>query len=199
MTIDQAIKAAYPTGLLHEPYLEGARVIQAQQTVVEIAATLSRLTSVQASHQLRFEDEQYFAFASTLLPSPTADEWIRQYDNPRKLAYVAKHGGVLPLWWAKFSFIYPAYYHYFNLWSSRPRDPKYLDINFTEDAPDAEWESPLVIAERVIASYGFSTLPAAEYFRQVQFVRHEAFSDDDDIDEPTLEVCTVAQCLFSEC
>lgn len=172
---------------------------QTQQRVVEIADALSRLTSLRICHQLRFGGDHYFAFSATLAPAPTADEWIWGYDTPAKRAYVSEHGPALPIWWAQFSFVFPVWHPFFNLWSPRPSDPKYLDANWTEDAPSAEWATTLAIAERVITSYGFAPMPQADFRRRVTFVRHEVYSDDDDAPEPRLETCSIGQCLFSEC
>lgn len=180
--------------------MDEPRINQTQQQVAEIASTLSQLTSLRICHQLRFGDERYFAFAATLAPAPTPDEWISRYDTPAKLAYVSERGPALPVWWAQFSFVYPVWHPYFNLWSPRPSDPQYLDANWTEDSPSAEWATTLAIVERVIASYGFAPMNQAAFHPTVESVRHEVFSDDDDDDSsPRLETCSIGQCLFSEC
>jgi len=88
---------------------------QIQQQLVEIAASLSQLTSLQICHQLRFGGDHYFAFAATLLPALTADEWIWSYDASAKRDYAAGHGGALPLWWSQFSFVFPVWHHFSDL------------------------------------------------------------------------------------
>jgi hypothetical protein len=201
MTITEAIRATFPTGLLHEPVLDESRITDTREQVAAIALALSQITSLQICHQPRFRDERYFTFGSTLSPAPTADEWIWGYDTSAKLEYVSKHGGALPLWWAELSFVYPVWHHFFNLWTPRLADPKYLDANWTDEPPTTEWIVTLEIAERTIASHGYAHMDRAAFLPAVEFVRHEVYSDDDDDDddlEPRLESCSIGQCLFSE-
>ena len=123
MTIEKAIHRTFPTGLLHEPVLEDERIKTAQHHVAEIAKTLSQLTSLQICHRLRFGDDRYFAFAATLPPAPIFDDWVR-CNKSAQIRYLAKHPPALPVWWAKFSFVFPVWHHYFNLWVLRPSDPR---------------------------------------------------------------------------
>lgn len=199
MTIDDSIHKTFPTGLLHEPATDESRMKQAERDVHAIADTLSSLIALRISHQLRYGDDRYFAFAATLAPAPTQNDWLWHYDNPAKLAYIAQAGASLPIWWVQFSFVYPVWRHYFNLWTPRPADPSYLDANWTEDTPTTEWATTVSIAERVVESYGFTRMDLAAIRREVPFVCYQVFSDDDDDDEPRLETCSVGQCLFSEC
>ncbi len=198
-SIDEAIRRMYPSGLLDEPNIDHDQMEQVSKIVRELSVALSSLTSLQICHQPRFGGDHYFSFAGTLAPAPHADEWISSFDRQAKLAWVANTGAALPVWWAHFSFVFPVWEHYFNLWAPRPSDPSYLDANWTEEAPTAEWDTTITIADRVIAGFGFSLITREEQQRPSENVHYLTFDETDKDDRLHYERCNIGQCLFSEC
>lgn len=197
--IDRAIREMFPTGLLDEPRIHEPTYHRVARTVGEIEASLASQTSLRISHRPQCYSEWYFCFAATLPPAPTPDEWIFSWDNAAKLNFIAESGMAFAIWWAHFSFVYPVWEHYLNLWTPRPSDRHYLNTNWTESAPIAEWSDTLRLAERVAASFGFSRISPEQQRLTSQGVRYTVYSDDDDDDEPHYKLCTLGQCLFSEC
>ncbi len=198
--IAKRLHQVYPSGDFDAPDTDALYAADYITSVRKVVESMCVDYAMQANFDLHADTDRTRCFAITERARPSQVEWCWDYNNPDKLAWIAKHGRPFPILWLKVSRVFPAYWFYYNLWTPRG-DTGYLDAVIDYSPPTPTWAALHPALHTALHATGLQLLDDAAASEQVPFVLEEVFEDDKGNDlpddaPPRRLVVNVHQALF---
>lgn len=194
------LKAVYSSGRIYEPDESAFLGDDYEAVIVSAVKRMAEGTAIRFDGNIAFPQDRAFQLGFTEVANVNSQEWITHFPDSKKLDWIREHGRPFPILWLRISRIYPAFYHFYNLWTPRG-ETGFLDAEIAELPPLDEWRVFHQQMERELTQDGFICLSDDEAKETTDFIFDEEYYDEtgNELPEgtgPHLVPASVQGCLF---
>lgn len=192
------LKAVYPSGRIYEPDESAFFDDDYEETIVSAVKRMAGGTAIRFDGNIAFPQDRAFQLGFTEEAGLKSQVWITHLQDPQRLEWIREHGRPFPILWLRISRIFPAFYHFYNIWTPRG-ETGHLDAMSTVEPPSDEWRVFHGRMESELTKDGLIRLSGDEANEAVDFIFDEKYFDENGNefpDEPNLVQASVHDCLF---
>lgn len=192
------LKAVFASGRVYEPDESAFLDDDYEKSIILAVKRMAEGTAIRFDGNLAFPQDRAFHLGFTEEAGLKSQAWITHLQDPQRLEWIREHGRPFPILWLRISRIFPAFYHFYNLWTPRG-ETGYLDAMTTVEPPSNEWRVFCEQMEQELTKDGFIRLSGEEANETTDFIFDEEYFDENGNelpDEPNLVQASVQDCLF---
>ena len=194
------LKTVYSSGRIYEPDESAFLDDDYEATIVSAVKRMAEGTAIRFDGNIAFPQDRAFQLGFTEEAGLKSQVWITHLQDPKRLEWIREHGRPFPILWLRISRIYPAFYHFYNLWTPGEEAGR-LDAMTTVEPLSEEWQAFHSRMESELAKDGIVRLGGDEAAETTDFIFDEEYFDENgsELPEeagPRLVQASVHDCLF---